>query len=772
MNSSENPWLHYLMIGLRFFKEKNYPESIDAFQKSIALNEHWESYQGLGWALFRTDNDPAAIDAFNKSIALNEQWKSYQGLGWALFRTNKDSAAFDAFNKSIALNEHWESYQGLGWALFRTKNDQAAIDAFNKSIALNEHWESYQGLGSALFRAKKLAAAIDAFNKSIALNEHWNTYQGLGWALIRTNNDQAAIDAFNKSIALNEHWKSFQGLGLTLFRTQNFAAAIDVFNKSIALNEHWKSYQGLGWALIRTNNDPAAIDAFNKSIALNEHWESYQGLGLALFRIKNFAAAIVSIINSYALNKSEEIKKQYYKIYLQAGNERDPACKFASFLEYSIFNKNQLAEACLKEFILNNSKTQRIDSILLRHASLITRDSANESIKPLDRHLLDNLSATNIQKERSFVGISGFHRYVFGVSHSKLHLASPNTTVIYCGAGTMFSIGDPKSRTKHFQTINSALETINPQNSVLIFEFGEIDIRNHIFRIAKKKSQSIKSIADASISRYIEFLKTTKSKGYHVMVSGPHCGGGECHSIVSAVERNDLCAYINDSLNLECRANGFYFFTLFDKVVNQTTLKEITGLYRDPIHLFLPPSKIGNALNAFLTQKVDAAFSPNRSNIQLLQQEEVKYECNLVVSDIPNWQTGKAFYPGKEMPSSEEPFEIGQYMLLIELPFLMHPNQITLEFEQPALNIKTAVQGVLESWDVYKDTQEVNIIHGLFLRDAGSSKSTTIRHSFAARKSHEEMCRFLLVKVSANAIGNHLTAIHITRWVHQYPGKD
>ena len=53
------------------------------------------------------------------------------------------------------------------------------------------------------------------------------------------------------------------------------------------------------------------------------------------------------------------------------------------------------------------------------------------------------------------------------------------------------------------------------------------------------------------------------------MISGPHCGGGDCSNTTSAVERNDLCAYINDGLQIECRRNGFYFFSLFDLVVNQ-----------------------------------------------------------------------------------------------------------------------------------------------------------------------------------------------------------
>ena len=346
-----------------------------------------------------------------------------------------------------------------------------------------------------------------------------------------------------------------------------------------------------------------------------------------------------------------------------------------------------------------------------------------------------------------------------------LHL---NTTVIHCGAGTMFSIGDPESRTNHFQTINSALKTINPQNSLLIFEFGEVDIRNHIFKIAKRKSQSIQSIADASISRYIDFIKSLKSKGYHIMVSAPHCGGGEHPSITSAVERNDLCAYINDALNLECLAHNFHFFTLFDKVVNQKTLKEITGLYYDHHHLRLPPSKIGNALNALLNQRIDRAFSHVKPPFRAFQQEEVQAECTLVISDIPNWKTGTAFDPGKEVPSKEEHFEAGKYMLLIELPFLMYPKEVTLEFKQPTLNIKTAIQGVIESLDISKETQSVNVMHAYLEHNEETSKPNSISHTFTLQNNQEEMCRFLVVRISANATGNLLTKISIKRWIQQF----
>ena len=184
-------------------------------------------------------------------------------------------------------------------------------------------------------------------------------------------------------VSSTEIWLHHLKNGAFLYSKKNYPAAIDAFNKSIALNEHWNTYQGLGSALCHTGNYPAAIDAFNKSIALNEHWDTYQGLGFALSRTNNYRKALDAIINSYTLNRSKEIERYIYKIYLQERNGRDPDNTLMPFLENSISNKNQIAEICLKKYILDSSKTLQIDA-LLRHASLVTRDNIKKITKTTD----------------------------------------------------------------------------------------------------------------------------------------------------------------------------------------------------------------------------------------------------------------------------------------------------------------------------------------------------------------------------------------------------
>ena len=758
-------WDTYRLLGEAYLLANRITEAIDAFNKSIELEEHWDSYLGLAKAYLVKLNYASAIEAFNKSIALNKSPATYRGLGKALSLTKHFQAAIDAFKKSIDLEQHWDSYLGLGKAFLSRKKYSEAIDAFNKSIELQENWDSYLGLGEALFYTNNYSTAINCFNRSIALKSHWKAHQGLGWSQLYSKDYPAAINAFTNSIAHHEHWNSYRGLGEALFHIKKYPTAINAFNKSIALHEHWNSYQGLGWSLLRHNDFAQAIAVFNKSISLSEHWNAYRGLGNAFLHINEYRQALDAINNCYSINPSKEIEKQFCDIFSQSNSDVSNHKTLIPFFDCIISGEKDLAEACLVKYILCSSKSLSIDTLILRHASLLMRDRDKVADKSVETEFILKAIESNVSEHESPNEISGLHRYVFGVSHSRIHFASPNTTVIECGAGTMYSIGSPESRTRHFQHINSALETINPENSVLIFEFGEVDIRNHVFKIAKRQNCSIRSVADLSVSRYIEFISSLKKRGYKIVIGGPHCGGGDSPSRTTAVERNDLCGYVNNILMRECSSRQLFFYTLFDVVVDQDLLTEIPGLYSDGFHLNLPPSKTGIALNSLVNCRINRTLSMVESQYQPFQPEVVSAQCILVASNIPGWRAGVAFYPGKEIVSGGVYFGIGEYLLLIELPFLLQPQEVALGFMHPVNGIKTSIQGVLESWDISKEIDSNNIINSSLGPRHDLSLEADASHLFSARSVDDRMCRFLIINISTTLESNHLARIGIKRQV-------
>ena len=121
---------------------------------------------------YKSGDYQEAIDAFHKSLSLQEDWNSYQGLGFALYRSTQFAEAIDAFRKSLALQEHWNSYQGLGWALFRTNQYQEAIEAFRKALALYNL--NSNELTAQLHR--ELADAYDGAGNSDASIASWEVY--------------------------------------------------------------------------------------------------------------------------------------------------------------------------------------------------------------------------------------------------------------------------------------------------------------------------------------------------------------------------------------------------------------------------------------------------------------------------------------------------------------------------------------------------------------------------------------------------------------------
>ena len=197
---------------------------------------------------------------------------------------------------------------------------------------------------------------------------------------------------------------------------------------------------------------------------------------------------------------------------------------------------------------------------------------------------------------------------------------------------------------------------------------------------------------------------------------------------------------------------------------------EIPSLYYDNCHLHLPPTITGNMLNNLLNKRLMGAFAFMETPFKSLQQDAVVAESKIVISDIPGWNSGAIFNPGE--PISLEPdvnyFENGEYMMVIELPFLMHPKNVILEFRQRVHQINTKLCCVLEPWDISCDTQKFNLIDATLEQRSDSISDTSLTHSFVKPNAQSEMCRFLIVRIFADSIKNHLSAISIKRYVYQY----
>ena len=789
-------WKNLLDLGEICLRQGKYDDALDLFRKSLLLNENSNTYKNIGWAFFYSNQFYESIEAFEKSLLLEQKSSTFKDLGLILLHIKAYDASIVAFKNSLDIQKNWNAYKGLGWALYFTEDYDGACDAFYECTLLHEHWNAYIGLGMGLFSLNRYSKSITAFKKSLSLRKYWNTYHYLGLCYLMTNENSLAVNVFNKALSLNQNWSTYKYLGQSLSQLDLYCESVDAYRRSISLREHWRTLNDLGFALIKTGEYKDAVAAFQRSIALNdnsksylglgssylkmhcyseavialnkslsleESWRTYRYLGYSFYATNNYRLALYAVTNWSLIKYSEEINHFIYQI-LTSGPQGIGTEYFSQFVSKNISNSHESAYNFLIKYINNGIVHSSIDPLLLRYASVLTCLNDHSEF-PVERDdvLVEAISDYQIQDANELSNISKLHKYVFGVSHSRLHRSSLNTTVIDCCAGTMFSIGDTNSRAQHCQTITSEVKNLIPGECVLVFEFGEVDIRNHIFKISSKHRKSPYSVADVSVSRYMAFLESLYVQGFVIVVVGPHCGGGQVFSRATRVERNDLCAYVNDKLYSECSRRGFYFCTIFDKVVDLKSLLEIPGLYSDHNHLHLPPSKIGKALNALMSNRIHAALTSDVP-CAACHTEQVTSECKIVISTIPGWDTGSEFYPSEDLKSDDDVCFNGIYLALIELPFLIHPKCITLKFKQSLIDIKTSVQVVCESWNVADHVESGNVYSSRFQRSIEDDSMSLVCHDFSRVTPNSFKSRFVLVRISASNCFNSMSSIAISRW--------
>ncbi len=715
---------------------------------------------------YRSKEFAESIILFRQSLALNENWQSYQGLGLALNNIGQHEPAVDAFKKSLALKENWESYQGFAILLLKTKQYQEAINAFNKSLALQENWVSYQGLALVLLETKQYQEAINAFNKSLALKENWYSYQRLALAFFISKQYQEAINAFNKSLALQENWESCQGLAIALFHVEQYKEAINEFNKSLQMQENWISYLVLATALLRTKQYQKAIGAFNKSLALQEHLESYQGLATALLRTKQYQEAMVAIYKLYSAQKSGATANLFYTVFKES---KQLACKdelLKNFFNLPGTDRNELTEIFL-EFISKHKGAIYLNPLIPRMASLILSPRRSSEADNDQQNFLEKIIQKCNVCDQNTLETTFNEIIVFGDSHSFIFNESDGFEVAHVGAGTMHNINNPKSSTGHYQKILDRLKLIDKNISTLGFMFGEIDLRNHILAKSRQKSINPHKVTDKTIDNYFNFLDRIQHEGFKIIVIGPHCGGGSIpKSLSSEVERNDLCAYLNDKLAIKCYERGINFCTLFDIAVNQTTLKNNKQLFSDHCHLKLPDNSsnlIGVNISKIACARVRTATKNYVHQNPSFYKSEILTDCTLVAGNIPNW-TAPEFTPGKVSIGKEFILKDKLYSALVELPFGIDIDEVIFVFDGVQYPPTVHVSALNEIFNLSEEFERKNLSESIFKYDNKDGNHIQ-SHCFTEQYIEDTTCKYILIRISSKASGVRLKSIRIKRKV-------
>lgn len=197
-----------------------------------------------------------------------------------------------------------------------------------------------------------------------------------------------------------------------------------------------------------------------------------------------------------------------------------------------------------------------------------------------------NFLVIYLQRElRKLRGLPVIH--VIGDSHSLL-FQSPLFHIHYIGPATAFNLKSDTSSTKSKQKIYSILSSL-PQNSIVLFVFGEIDCRIHIYDKSIKGKISISKSIQHTIASYDEFISTVK-KGFpslifavfNIVPPGEQNNIYHIKNYASYLQRLSITQEVNIFINDFCKKNDIVFIDIFNRLIDQK--KRIQKYIFDDVH--------------------------------------------------------------------------------------------------------------------------------------------------------------------------------------------
>ncbi len=310
-----------------YIQQKNYDKALGVLQKEVQKNpQSAEGFYYLGYVYGEKDDYANMIDAFDKSLAINNEFQSQIGdqkkyfwanlfnKGVSLYQkgvntTDKDSSKV-LFEKSISMFEYAtklepdsvDTYKNLAFVYMSAGENDKAIEPLQKMIKQDKSLDGYRYLGEIYY------------NKGILQKQQYSSTQN-------AQDSVQAIENFNSAIKVleegREQYPDNPEILLTLSNAYINAGKTDValssFKALVEKDPENKYYRyNYGVLLLGKNDFENAAEQFEKAVALDSEYQN---------AIYNLAVTYVkwgTAINKLAEEKGEMENTEYKKKYQQA----------------------------------------------------------------------------------------------------------------------------------------------------------------------------------------------------------------------------------------------------------------------------------------------------------------------------------------------------------------------------------------------------------------------------------------------------------------------
>ncbi len=165
-------------------------------------------------------------------------------------------------------------------------------------------------------------------------------------------------------------------------------------------------------------------------------------------------------------------------------------------------------------------------------------------------------------------------------------------SVFHFGQCLAYTARNHDSTTGFRRKLDFLLNNYARKSDVILVSLGEIDIRAHVYKEAKKQGRSAEDIIDDILASYMAFLCELKEKVSKVAVWGPIATPkdiafeqNDYPHYGTEIERNKATRYFNDSLRKSCGEEGIYFFSIFNDMITDDYRTKEQYLSPDYFHL-------------------------------------------------------------------------------------------------------------------------------------------------------------------------------------------
>lgn len=240
----------YALIGDAFQKQREYPQAIEAYQRSLtAKEENYEVHRSLA-DIYRSQNKiDEAIEISKKALRLfPNDGNIYTDLSWYYSLSNRHEDAIQAAQAGIRfLPDQSLAYTNLCRAYNDLKNFQLAINSCNKALQISPNdGETNFYLGFAYQLSGKAAESPKFYKKAVTglleftknNPDYSDGFYLLGNAYFSDNQPQKAIEAYRRCLEISPRFsKARYNLGIIYVTKSEKPLALEQYNALLNLDK-------------------------------------------------------------------------------------------------------------------------------------------------------------------------------------------------------------------------------------------------------------------------------------------------------------------------------------------------------------------------------------------------------------------------------------------------------------------------------------------------------------------------------------------------------